>query len=173
VLDAAMEAAGLDAGFLDPRQTRRSHLNALYMHRALASLMDYERACGENPRLRWYYERRESGVRIRRKTLLAELGRLGDPEQIADVALDIAGRPTRRQVASLRDYRLAPDPGCGPQADAATLAGQLRRVVEEYIAGHPDMTRWDIDAAMEQFNEWLSRRHPYRDLAGTLDRRGD
>jgi hypothetical protein len=173
VLDPEMEATGLEMGYLDPRQTRRTHLNALYMHRAVASMLKYEEACGEDPRLRWYYEKRDTGIRIRRKALLAELGRLDDPEQIVDVAIDIIGRPTRRAAVELRQYRLYRDPGDGNQADAATLAGQLRRVIEEYVAGHEDMTRWDIDAALEQLSAWLQRRHPYRDIDGTLRRRGD
>jgi hypothetical protein len=173
VLDAAMEAAGLDAGFLDPRQTRRTHLNALYMHRALQSMLKYEEIRGEDPRLRWYYERRETGVRIRRKALLAELGRLDDPELIVEMALDFCGRPTRRAIAEVRQYRLDRGPGEGSPADGAVLAGQLRRVIEEYIAGHEDMTRWDIDAALEQLDEWLRRRHPFRYPHGRRDRTGD
>jgi hypothetical protein len=176
VLDAEMEADGLDRGLLDPQQTRRNHLNVLYMHRAVQLLLRYEEIRGEEPRLRWYYEKRETGVRVRRKTLLAELGRLGDWEQTVDVAMEISGQPTRRAVARLRQYRLwlyhDRDPGDGPQADGATLAGQLRRVIEEYIDGHEDMTRSDIEDALEQLDEWLNRRHPFR-LDGRLDRRGD
>jgi hypothetical protein len=119
----AAEAAWQIVDKVYPHTSHRLRANHLYGMRAYRVLHD-------DPRFAWV-------MAARRDTILNELGRVSDDQNLRTIALDLcAHQPTTRQaLARIRAFRqetLPPATACGLQA-------VLHTAIETYLAEHADV----------------------------------
>ncbi len=121
--------------------TPRHRQNLLYRQRAAVRLLD-------DNRFTWLIDR--EGKRVK-STILAELGRIEDEQQMREVAESLCSlRPsTSDAVALIRGFR-----GVQQKGSAGALAGLIRQQVMRYWNAHPEMSLAEVtaglDLAMEQ-----------------------
>lgn len=82
-----------------------------------------------------------------RRTLLAELGRLRDPEVIRETALELCERRPKTADGVLWVRRMRT--GIRPQPDADRLANQICRLLDSYCSAHPGTGKQDMLAALK------------------------
>jgi hypothetical protein len=112
--------------------TERGRQNIAYRQRAL-------RVLGNDPRFKWVADRdamRRGDPGSFRPTILAELGRIADDDQLREMALEVCRvKPTtRRAVAAVRRWRL----GRSGVGDADGLLDELIRHVDDYLDRYPE-----------------------------------
>lgn len=80
-------------------------------------------------------------------SILTELGRIGDEDELLTVARQLSAlspRPTSKVcVAMIRQYRIG-----RTKPDPLSLANQIIATVNRYLSSHPDMTAEQIGDAM-------------------------
>ncbi len=138
--DLACAAEAMANGVLtNVPKSRRQMQNRLYALRAIERLGlleegELEQALADRPALRWLVN--EEGARW---SILAELGRIRDPEEFdAAVWWVLEHRPkTKEAVARIRRLRT----GKSRSPNTRRLAGEIVRVVTGYGIRHPGLTR--------------------------------
>jgi hypothetical protein len=130
------------AVFVAGNRTPRQQNNAMYTMRALTAI-------SHDPRFAWLgseLEPASQGKGRLRRTILAELGRVEDPEELEALALAIcAQKPTVRQArAMIRQVRLPSRPPGTFDQLLTVLVGALNT----YLAEHAPMAWDDIDGAV-------------------------
>ena len=115
-----------------PRSLNDHHYGA----RAGALLM-------HDPRFRWLCDPEEGRLR---GTILAQLGRIEDDEDLREAALALCEhRPTTRvAVAALRRWRL----GQSDTPDSDRLADELLRAIRDYVDRFPDTSSSQVLEAL-------------------------
>jgi hypothetical protein len=130
------------SAFVAGNTTPRQKNNAMYTMRALGALRN-------DPRFAWLgsdLEAAQRGTGHVRITILSELGRVEDPEELEALALAIcAQKPTVRQArAMIRQVRLPTRPPGMLNQLFTVLCGALNT----YLAEHAPMSWDDIGAAV-------------------------
>jgi hypothetical protein len=134
------EAGGL---FLDVGSERQRQ-NIAYRMRAAGLLKD------DPERFGWLYDLR-AGQRGEKKawkpTILSELGRIRDDEELKEVASEVCKlRPkTRDAVSMIRRYRT----GKTAPVDVLGLTLRITDAIDEYVASHPDTTWRQVKEALK------------------------
>jgi hypothetical protein len=123
-------------------RTRRGRQNVIYRLRAVSILK-------EDSLFRWLVDpdRARQGVPGSwRPSILAELGRIEDREEMLSVALRICQlRPKAKEaVCVIRRARI----GGSGSGDAVNLSQVIIRAINEYLAAHPATTRRQVHAAL-------------------------
>jgi hypothetical protein len=93
---------------------------------------------------------------VQKTSVLAELGRLGDPEAIRQLARRVCElrQPAKRAVGYVRYLRR----GFGSRGDRAGLRRHLDRALEDYLNAHPDTDVEDVQAVLDALAEEHERR---------------
>jgi hypothetical protein len=93
------------------------------------------------PSFTWLIDE-DASAPIFRQTILAELGRIPDPDDMLAVARLICERKpkTRDAVATIRAYRM----GRRPKSSPAGLVRAVASAIREYVAGHSEITCVEI-----------------------------
>ena len=138
-----MEHAYQAYGLFTDTKTRRGRVNICYRQHALYVIKG-------DPRLAWLFDseliRTQEHAPFRR-TILTELGRIPNDEDLRAVALRICElKPTTKEaVAMIRRFRLG-RPAVG---SVEGLWDVLARTINEYQASHPEITRTEMLRALE------------------------
>jgi hypothetical protein len=122
-------------------KSKRHKQNLWYAKTALAALLN---GCDRiDPRFDWLC----TDQRFVRLCVLAELGRLGDPEEIRNIAARICERKlnTVAAVAVVRRHRL----GQSSSGDAGQLCCEITRLIDAYLARHPATTQAEVLKALK------------------------
>lgn len=84
---------------------------------------------------------------VYRRTILTELGRIDDDDELREVAAYLCEHKpsTREAIGIIRRYRHGVKP-----ADCTALTNTFIRTMNDYIGGHPDVTRQQILMAMQR-----------------------
>ena len=130
------------AGVFDSKtKTRRGRLNRYYALQAVRALMN--RTGHIEPRFYWLVNRKGTTYR---KTILAELGRLGDRETIREAAAVLCEikPPTAAAVARVRRARLGDSGG-----NSLDLANRLIATLNGYTQRYPLLKQTEILAAID------------------------
>jgi hypothetical protein len=135
--------------------TRRGKLNWFYLITALNAL---HAAPDHNTRWPWLAPNgfdNQATLYWPRRTVLAELGRVADPEAIRDLADVVSnGNFTATEaVRRIRAWRL--DQAIFPPATADDLAVVLLKAVNQYAATHDGLTRGIMVDAMDSVLDTL------------------
>jgi hypothetical protein len=134
-----------DAGALDPRRTRRTHLNLIYQMRTPGLIWEHY-----EPAFAWLTDARaavQAGTgKVRRRVILSEFGRIAEDKELIFAAQEICmDRPTtRRAVAMIRYLRTG---RCVPRS-YRRLAEAIQSAIDEYLEIRPEMTRDHIWKAL-------------------------
>ncbi len=137
----------LEAGYrraLGRPATRRTVQNFAYFHRAW-DVLGLVTLPADSP-LHWLHDHdRDGRPRATKHTILAELGRIEDEDELREAAgLICAMRPrTRQAVTYIRRWRIGERRGSAPQ-----LAAELVRVVYDYLRRYPLTEPTDVQAAL-------------------------
>jgi hypothetical protein len=96
-------------------------------------------------------ERIGTGGRLKKSTILVELGRIDDDNELIAVALKICElKPkTRDAIAMIRRYRT----GASPAGDFFDLALAIERTLRDYAATHPSISLKDVKRALLEIAE--------------------
>jgi hypothetical protein len=123
------------------RVSRRTIVNHFYRQRAFGVLHDAEES-GTGSGFGYLIEGNL------RSDILTELGRLDDPVHIREAAALICRREmkTKDAVPLIRAWRN----GRSAPGDAHALAGEIARLVRNYIVRHPRMTPDQVHHALEE-----------------------
>jgi hypothetical protein len=91
-----------------------------------------------------------------RKTVLAELGRIKNEEDLRDVALEVCRLKPKTQdaIRMIRRSRL----GQSPKANPISVEDAIWRAIEDYKSIHPETTENDICNAVCSIDEVLQNR---------------
>jgi len=133
-----------------PNETRRNHLNKLWFLRGWGVLKH-----NDEPAFRWFYDDDaiDAGTgRIRRKTILAELGRLDDDDLILQLARVLCEQkpPMREAIAMIRRHRL----GRLASGSCLDLTVAIMTAINDYVAAH-ETTELQVLTALENAaDEW-------------------
>jgi hypothetical protein len=118
--------------------TRRSNLNEFYMWKAFKALWsdNPEGMAAGKAAFAWFGDPDTEG-RLKRSTILTELGRLGDPEAMRRNARIICDQKmrTREAVVRLRQSRAKPQTG-----SITGLCDELIAHLNDYWLRHPEFT---------------------------------
>jgi hypothetical protein len=130
-------------GALKPGQTRRNHLNVLYSLDALKILLRDEE------RFAWLLGRnggKSDAEPAPRNSILSELGRIEDEEDILAVADQLCKlKPKAREaIARIRRWRL----GKSRPGDAFELGTELAAKLDDYWMRHPDLPTSEVEVAL-------------------------
>jgi hypothetical protein len=143
-----MEATCREFGLLSVTQTRRTHLNKLWLQMGIRVLLEnYE------PSFRWLLDDEDSLIagtgKIRRKVIISELGRIADSAEILATAHRICEDElsTHMAVVLIRQERIGH--GAEPYLQGLTVA--LVRTYNRYLDVHPDISRDQIMDELETF----------------------
>ena len=118
-------------------KSRRGKLDVEYRFHALHCL-----GGGKDLRFFWIadFKKMESGEpRSWKPAILTELGRIGDPESIKNVALALCSKKpktTKQAIAFIRRIRT----GKEPIGDCLDLGSKISKLIDEYMAARPSMT---------------------------------
>jgi hypothetical protein len=152
--DANVENAYWGIGLLQDGQTRRNHLNVLWFAHGLAVLRR-----NDEPLFRYLFgDVKEVGSKMfRRKTVIAELGRIEDEAEMLAVARDICEKKpkAREAIAMIRGYRLYGHQLDGrPFASRVNLMDAIIRTIEEYRGTHQEVTSRFVIETLEDCVGW-------------------
>jgi hypothetical protein len=122
-------------------KTRRTNVNQYYADRAVVTLMEIgDGRPFEEDEFAWL----RSGYRAR-KTLLTELGRIEDADEMIRVARDLCQHKpkTRLAAARIRGWRN------GKRMPEDGILDRLARAVDGYINDHPDVSFSEVIEALD------------------------
>jgi hypothetical protein len=135
-------------GCLVDIHTDRHAQNIAYRQEAVCVLSNHP----ERHKWTWIIDReacQRGDKRPWKSTILMELGRISDPDQMIEVARQLSNidpHPTAREaVAMIRRWRL----GTQPAADPHQLSVTIGNTVQRYIDTHRDVDKDTVLAALE------------------------
>ena len=141
----------------DNNSSARTRTNIWYRQRAIAIIYD-----AANPgRFAWvlppFEALRYGHGKIKRNTLLYELGRIDDHQELLEAAEFLCRRkpPTKEGLTIIRRWRLngRSKPASSPDLLQTHLLQTLCRAFDDYRSAHPDLTREDAMVAIVAFKE--------------------
>jgi hypothetical protein len=126
-----------------PDRTDRHRLNLHYATTAMVVLAD-------DKRFAWLYDRKKMKAGERnswRPGILAELGRIADPDDLRMVAAQVCTmRPkTKIAVALIRRWRLGKEEARG----ILSITVKLENAVNEHLQAHPSCSWEELETALE------------------------
>jgi hypothetical protein len=146
--------------FFPDVRTARGRANRVYFLQAFGILKNL-------PGTQWLCSTEEeidAGTSRVKHSILAELGRIADPERFMVAAARLCQlRPTAREaVAWIRSIRLGRSPasdagrlGQSPASDAESLRQALCQWLNQYWRSHPDLTAKEVTDALEGAIGWV------------------
>lgn len=124
----------------------RQLLNVHYMQKAIKilGLGKNDESKGWLPEFEWLFDAPKNVVRV---SILAELGRIEDPNDLYDFALAVCKQKPKTKIAvvRIRNWRL----GKNGEGDAEKLGDEIRCVIANYIERFPKTKLQQIFDALE------------------------
>lgn len=140
VMPPETEAAYASLGLFADVHSERSKLNIYYRTRTLSIL--------DGAEFSWLFDRKacQRGEGKWKPTILSELGRIEDEEDMKAVARQICElKPkTKEAVTMIRRFRLGRD----PEPDAVGLANEIIHLVNDYLQRYPAATKALVGEAL-------------------------
>lgn len=131
-------------------KTTRGIYQKMYEHLAIRSLgfFDEDRQNGENHPLKWLYDYKNEGKKgAIKSSILAELGRFEDGQEMYEVALGICQSKPPVQVAvyQIREIRT----GRKPKGSVFDLSDELIGVINVFLAKYGNATHQTVMDALD------------------------
>ncbi len=133
-------------GIFKQGKSRRTNLNAYYAMGALVKLgLKYPGFSGDKAIFLWLSDEQAKPA-VYRGTILAELGRIEDPDFLQEVAERICELKPRTSdaVAMIRRCRLEND----KKGDTWQLTKEVLRAIESYMVRYPETTKKQLLTAL-------------------------